>query len=60
MKEAGKSYEQKLAYIDNPGQNTWNKVKKYSKIGKENFDICFCINFNCYYQLFISGRETGH
>ena len=33
--ETGTNGKQKFVYSDNSGQNTWNKVKKSSKIGQE-------------------------
>ena len=35
MKETGPSYGQKFVCSDNPGQNIWHKVKKFSKIGQD-------------------------
>ena len=35
VKETGPSYGQKFVSSDNPSQNIWYKVKKYSKIGQE-------------------------
>ena len=45
----------------NPGQNIWNKIQKHSKnwTGRENFDIYFCVFFDCYVRELISGRRNG-
>ena len=29
-------------------------------MGPRNFDICFCVNFSCYNQSLIPGKEAGH
>ena len=36
------------------------KKIKQNPTGRENLDIYFYVVFNCYYQSFISGKETGH
>ena len=41
-------------------QNICQKVQKSSKIGQENFDTCFCVSFDSYYQNLLCERETGH
>ena len=46
VKETGPSYSQKLVCSDNPGQNIWHKVKKYSKIGQEFKNVIS--NFACF------------
>ena len=32
LNETGQSFNQKIVYLDNPGQNIWNEVKKSNKI----------------------------
>ena len=57
VKETGPSYSQKIVCSDNPGQNNWQKIKKYSKIGKCNI---YCVFFDSYCQCLIFGRKTRH
>ena len=55
LKETGPSSYQKNLCEDNvgAGQNIWNKLEKFSKIGQEKLDICFCVMFLCYCQSLI-------
>ena len=46
LKETGPSYDQKVVCADNPGQNIWNKVKKFSKIGQDFKNLLS--NFACF------------
>ena len=46
MKETGPSYGQKFVCSDNPGQNIWQRVKKYSKIGQDLKNVIY--NFACF------------
>ena len=61
MKESGPSYSPKFVSTDNPSQNIWYKVKKYSKIGQgfKNVISNF-VFFDSYCQRLISGRKTGY
>lgn len=44
----------------NPGKDIWLKNKiKQNCIRAGNFDACFFVFFNRFYQEFISGRKTG-
>ena len=36
VKETGPSYGQKFLCSDNPGQNIWQKVRKYTIIGQDH------------------------
>ena len=62
MKDTGPSYSQKFVSSDNPSQNIWNKLKKYSKIRHdfENVTSNFECFFDSYCERLISGRKTGH
>ena len=62
MKETEPSYGQKFVSSDNPSQNIWHKVNKYSKIGQDFKNVIsnFACFFDCYCQRLISGRKTGH
>ena len=42
-----------------PGHNIWNKVRKSSKTGPENFDNYLCVSFDCYCKTLIYERKTG-
>ena len=46
VKETGPSYGQIFVCSDNPGQNIWQKVKKYSKIGQDLKNVIY--NFACF------------
>ena len=35
MKDTGSICDQKFVWLDNPGQNIWNKIEKSSKTGQE-------------------------
>ena len=37
-----------------------SKEIKQKRKGPENLKICFSVIFNCYGQVLISGRKTGH
>ena len=39
MNETGPSYGQKCLCSENPGQNIWHKVKKYSKTGQDSKNV---------------------
>ena len=39
VNETGPSYGQKYLCSDNPGQNIWHKVKKYSKTGQDSKNV---------------------
>ena len=41
-----------MLFTFNPEQNIWNKLK--------NFNICFCVLFDCYCPSSTPGKETGH
>ena len=61
LKETGPSYGQKFVCSDNPGQNIWHKVKKFSKIGQDIKNMLS--NFACFLTdivSLISGRKTGY
>ena len=45
LKETRPSYDQKLASLDNPRQNIWNKIEKSSKIGQDK--KCLMSTFAC-------------
>ena len=51
---------------NNKRLQSWIKYLELSKEIKQNwtglgtFEICFCVIFNCYYQKFISRKETGN
>ena len=57
-----------LQYIprNNKHLPSWTKYLEVSKKIKQNwtipgnFEMCFCVNFNYYYQKFISRKLTGH
>ena len=34
LKKTGPSYDQKLVWSGLPGQNVWNKVEEFNKIGQ--------------------------
>ena len=38
----------------------WKRKKVLDKIGEDIFDICFCVIFDCYCQIFIYGGEPGY
>ena len=46
LKETGSNYSQKYVCSDNPGQNTWHKLKKSSKIGQDFKNLLS--NFACF------------
>ena len=46
LKATGPSYGQTIVCSDNPGQNIWHKVKKYSKIGQDYKNLIS--NFPCF------------
>ena len=46
LKETGSNYGQKFVCSDNPSQNVWRKVKKFSKIGKDFKNLLS--NFACF------------
>ena len=46
LKETGPSYGQTFVCSDNPGQNSWHKVKKSSKIGQDFKNLLS--NFACF------------
>ena len=59
-KETGPSYGQKFVSSDNPSQNIWDKLKKYSKIGQDFKNEYLILRvFGSYCQRLISGRKTG-
>ena len=35
LKETGPSYDQNFVYSNNLGQNTWNRIEKFDKVGQE-------------------------
>ena len=37
-----------------------SKKIKQNQTGTENFDVCFCVIFDGFYQSFVRGRETGY
>ena len=45
LEETGQSYGQKSVFSDNPGQNIWQKLKKFSKIGQDFKNLIS--NFGC-------------
>ena len=62
LKETGPRYGQKFVCSENPGQNIWHKVKKFSKSGQNFKDLLFNFVgfFDSYCQSLIFGRKTGH
>ena len=60
MKETGPSYGKKFVCSDNSGQNVWQKVKRYNKIGQGFKNVIS--NFACFLTVivnvsFLEGRK---
>ena len=52
--------KEKVVFVDNAGQNSWNKVnnEKWTKTGKtQKTGICFCLIFLPYYWIFFFERD---
>ena len=64
LNETGASCEKIFGLSCNYWQNILsNKKKKKIKqtwASLENFDICFCVSFDHYYEKSNFGEETGH
>ena len=60
MKKTGPNYDQNIVCTDNPGQNIWDKIEKFTKTGQEKKSLisAFVYFFGCYCQSGNSGRET--
>ena len=60
MNKTGPNYDQNIVCTDNPGQNIWDKIEKFTKTGQEKKSLisAFVYFFGCYCQSGNSGRET--
>ena len=58
LEEIGPSYDQNVFCSSSPGQNIWNKVEKFSKIGQDQKTLIstYGVFFEC--KMLIFGRET--
>ena len=55
--KTGPTCDKKFVWLDNPGQNTWNKIEKSRKIGQVKKNIYFCGFFDLLskFNLFLQG-----
>ena len=56
FKEVFKREQYTLELLYNVTQNIWNKEIQQNWIGAENYDNCFCLNFDRYYYFSLERR----